>query len=149
MRLLARRLDGHRDAQRSVDEFTSFLIRHLEVRGDRGRERFPVNQQAGGSVRMAGFDDAKIADPTVTTVEYRFARVARHYDLSSVRDMTSAEALLHRMCGELEATGVTVLDISRDKIQIRDDRGTPAWIHVIRDVAGGADPTFQWLDPHF
>jgi hypothetical protein len=62
--------------------------------------------------------------------------------------MSSAESLLSQMRADLEAAGITVLDVSRDKIQIRDEKGQAAWIDVIRG-AGAADPAFQWLDTRF
>ncbi|TDI21682.1 MAG: hypothetical protein E2P06_13765 [Acidobacteria bacterium] len=43
---------------------------------------------------------------------------------------------------------ITVLDVSRDKIQVLDDQGQTAWIDVIRGASAG-DPAFQWLDMRF
>ena len=136
-RTLMTSLDGNRDGQLSTTEFTSFLAAFADNRT--GRE--------GPSPRMAGFD-AKLGDPSHTTMKYMFGRVAQRYSLASVRDMASAEALLQDMKPELEAVGITVLDVSRDKIKVLDDLGRPAWIDVIRS-AGASDPAFQWLDTRF
>ena len=97
---------------------------------------------------MEGFDDTKLGDPSHTSMKYLFGRVAQRYSLASVRDKASAESLLLQMRPDLEAAGITVLDVSRDKIQVRDDQGQTAWVDVIRGASAG-DPAFQWLDTRF
>ena len=62
--------------------------------------------------------------------------------------MATAEALLRQMRPALEAAGITVLDVSRGKIQVLDDQGQIAWVDVIRG-AGAFDQAFQWLDTRF
>ena len=97
---------------------------------------------------MAGFDDAKLGNLSHTTVKYLFGRVAQRYSLVSVRDHASAASLLLQMRPDLEAAGITMLDVSRDRIQIRDDERQTAWVDVIRGASAG-DPAFQWHDTRF
>jgi len=150
-RTLMTSLDGNRDGQLSTTEFTSFLTSVMGgaggagvagVAGDAG-PRLNSLLKNGPPPLMAGFDPASVANPT--TVKYKFAQVAQEYSLTSVRDMASAETLLRAMTPELEAAGITVLGVSRDKIQVLDDRGQTAWVDVIRG-AGDYDPAFQWSD---
>lgn len=142
-RTLMTKLDGNRDRQLSTTEFASFLTTVMGEGGDAG---FGLSRFKGGpNPVMAGFDPASIANPSDTTAKYTFARVAQQYSLASVQDMASAEALLMAMRPELEARGITVLDVSRDKIKLVDDLGRPGWFDVIRG-AGDFDPAFQWHD---
>ena len=73
--------------------------------------------------------------------------VAQRYSLASVTDKASAESLLIQMRPELEAAGLTVLDVSKDKIQIQiqNGQGVTFWVDVIRGASAG-DPAFQWHD---
>ena len=121
-------LDGNRDGQLSASEFTSFLTK-LASEGlganssTHAAEHEGTTPNEGPAPLLAGFDIAKLANPSHTTVKYLFGRVAQRYSLASVHDKASAESLLLQMRPDLEAAGITVLDVSRDKIQIRDDRG--------------------------
>lgn len=133
-RTLMTSLDGNRDGQLSTTEFTSFLAGFAETA--RGTGPAPL---------MAGFNNAKLGNPSHTTVKYLFGRVAQHYSLASVHDKASAESLLLEMRPDLEAAGITVVDVNGDKIQVRDDQGDTAWIDVIRGTHAG-DPAFQWHD---
>jgi hypothetical protein len=94
---------------------------------------------------MAGFNDAKLGDPSHTTIKYTFGRVAQRYSLASVTDKASAESLLMQMRPELEAAGLTVLDVRKDKTQIQNGQGDTFWADVIRGASAG-DPAFQWHD---
>ena len=77
---------------------------------------------------MDAFDSRKVADPGHLTVKYKFAKVAKQYSLESVTDKTKAEELLKQMKADLTATGLNVLDISKDKIKIKDDAGQEVWL---------------------
>ena len=67
------------------------------------------------------------------------------YSPASVTDKASAEALLMQMRPELEAAGLTVLDVSKGTIQIQNNQGDAIWVDVIRGASAG-DPAFQWHD---
>ena len=136
-RTLMTSLDGNRDGQLSTSEFTSFLTGLADTA-----------RATGPGPHMVGFNDAKLGNPSHTTVKYLFGRVAQRFSLASVRDKASAEALLLQMRPDLEAAGITVLDVSRDRIQVRDDQGQTAWVDVIRGASAG-DPAFQWHDTRF
>jgi hypothetical protein len=147
-RTLMTSLDGNRDGQLSTTEFTAFLTSVMGGAVEAGEARdvgpgLDSHFKNGPHPLMAGFDPACVANPT--TVKYKFAQVTQQYSLTSVRDMGSAETLLQAMKPELEAAGITVLGVSRDKIQVLDDRGQTAWVDVIRG-AGDYDPAFQWSD---
>jgi len=146
-RTLMASLDANRDGQLSTTEFMSFLT-GFAGSGSGTDTATSAAQHAGVPPRLAGFDDAKLGNPSHTTVKYLFGRVAQRYTLASVLDKTSAESLLRQMRPDLEAAGITVLDVSRDKIQVLDDQGQTAWIDVIRGASAG-DPAFQWLDMRF
>ncbi len=133
-RTLMTSLDGNLDGQLSRTEFTSCLASLTDT-----------PRTAGPIPFMAGFDDAKLGNTSHTTLKYLFGRVAQRYSLASVRDKASAESLLLQMRPALEAAGITVLDVSRDKIQFRDDQGETFWVDVIRGASAG-DPAFQWHD---
>ena len=149
-RTLMTSLDGNRDGQLSASEFTSFLTK-LASEGlganssTHAAEHEGTTPNEGPAPLLAGFDIAKLANPSHTTVKYLFGRVAQRYSLASVHDKASAESLLLQMRPDLEAAGITVLDVSRDKIQIRDDEGRTVWFDVIRGATAG-DPAFQWHD---
>ena len=121
-RTLMTSLDANRDGQLSTTEFTSFLTRFASAGIGTDSPISPA-QHAGPSPLMAGFDEAKLGNPSHTTVKYLFGRVAQRYNLLSVRDHASAESLLLQMRPDLEAAGIIVLDVSRDKIQVLDDQG--------------------------
>ncbi|MGE0040533.1 MAG: hypothetical protein AB7H88_00980 [Vicinamibacterales bacterium] len=151
---LVQKFDTNGDGSLTTQEFTTFLTTFMGTLGTGGYTGTGTGTGAtgaGGGIgrgQMEGFDMGKIGDPGVTTVKYKFARVAQNYGLSSVTDMSSAESLLNQMVPELQAQGVTVLGVDKDKIQVLDDAGQSAWIDVIRG-AGGANPAWQWLDQRF
>jgi hypothetical protein len=161
-RLFAETADTNRDGQVSQDEFATFLSNLLQSLTPRS----PVSSLAPNSAphatilpasgsalpladpahlpHLSGYSQTKLADSSHTTPKYLFGRVAQNVDLSSVVDKESAEALLRLMQPELEAAGLTILDISKDKIQVNDDNGNPVWVDVIRGSESGS-PAFQWL----
>lgn len=144
---LVRTFDTNGDGSLTPQEFTSFLTSFVGSLGSGSSARAASlgssNPARSGGSPMEGFDFRKIGDPNVSTVKYKFARVAQNWSLNSVMDMGSAESLLNSMRSELEANGVTVLAVSKDKLQILDDGGNPGWVDVIRG-AGGPDPAWQW-----
>jgi hypothetical protein len=149
---LVQKFDTNGDGSLTTQEFTTFLTTFMGTLGPTGYTGTGTGTGtttgAGSGIgrgQMEGFDMNKIGDPGVTTVKYKFARVAQNYGLASVNDMGSAQSLLNQMVPELQAAGVTVLGVDRDKIQVLDDSGQSAWIDVIRG-AGGANPAWQWLD---
>jgi hypothetical protein len=95
---------------------------------------------------MAAFDSRKVADPGHLTVKYKFAKVAKQYSLESVTDKTKAEELLKQMKADLTAIGLNVLDISKDKIKIKDDAGQEGWFDVIRAAGSGHARGWQFSD---
>ena len=141
-RTLMTSLDLRRDDPRSADEFTSYLTALAGEELGTDSPTHPATHD-GPAPRMIGFDFATLSDPSHATVKYQFGRVAQRYSLASVRDHASAESLLLQMRPDLEAAGIAVLDVSQDKIQVRDDHGRAGWIGVIGG-AGGIDPAFQW-----
>ncbi|MGE3276437.1 MAG: hypothetical protein AB7O67_15090 [Vicinamibacterales bacterium] len=154
---LVQKFDTNGDGSLTTQEFTTFLTTFMGTLGTgytgggTGGTTTTGTTSAGSGIgrgQMEGFDFNKIGDPSVTTVKYKFARVAQNYGLSSVSDMSSAQSLLNQMTPELQAAGITVLGVEKDKIQVLDDAGQPAWIDVIRG-AGGANPAWQWLDQRF
>jgi hypothetical protein len=105
----------------------------------------PTTYTGGGGPRLEGFDPAKLADPTHKTPKYQFARVAQNYDLASVKDKASAEALLKNMAPQLESSGVKVLSVAGDAIQTIDPAtGKSVVVDVIKGANSG-NPAFQWL----
>lgn len=154
-RSLLNRFDGNKDGQLTTEEFTAFLSQFLSgVTAPAGRPFGASTTPAKGlqagvtPPTMNGFDARKLADVTHTTIKYQFARVAQQYSLDSVIDKASGEALLASMKGDLEAAGVTVLDVKGDKIKLKDDAGQEAWIDVIQSCSIGK-PAWQWLDTRF
>ena len=147
-RTLMTSLDGSRDRQLfSTTEFTSFLTTHADTGLGTPNRAHPTGHQ-GPAPLMAGFNDAKLGNPSHTTVKYLFGRVAQRYSLASVHDKASAESLLQQMRPELEAAGITVLDVRGDKIQVLDGQGSTTWVDVIHGASAG-DPAFQWHDLRF
>jgi hypothetical protein len=163
-RLFAETADANRDGQVSQDEFATFLTNLL-----RSLNTLPTNSQAAPAnntlpaarptvlsslsalplasesnrPHMSGYSQTKLADATHDTPKYLFGRLAQNIDLSSVVDKESAEALLLRMRPELEAAGLEILNVERDRIQIMEGE-EPVWIDVIRGAESGS-PAFQWF----
>jgi hypothetical protein len=164
-RLFAQTADGNRDGQVSQDEFAAFLATLLQslsnpsnqaASAPTGTNSLPTRSVALPSFttlpmasesnrpHMSGFSATKLADSTHDSPKYIFGRLAQNLDLSSVVDKASAEALLRQMRPELEAAGMTILDVRKDSIQIPDDHGNPVWVDVIWGSESGR-PAFQWL----
>lgn len=144
---IVQRFDTNNDGSLTTQEFADFLSSFVGSLGGSNAAASASGaadfRRTGGSP-LEGFDFRKMGDPSVTTVKYKFARVAQNWSLNSVTDMASAESLLNAMRPELEANGVTVLQVQKDKIQLLDDYGRPGWVDVIR-AAGTNDPAWQWL----
>jgi len=149
-RSLVDRFDANMDGQLTTEEFTSFLSNFLTTPAT------PNGVAAGagtnglklGTVKpnMDAFDSRKVADPGHLTVKYKFAKVAKQYSLESVTDKTKAEELLKQMKADLTAIGLNVLDISKDKIKIKDDAGQEVWYDVIRAAGSGHARGWQFSD---
>ena len=103
---------------------------------------------SGPKTPLEGYDMGKINDPSNSHVKYKFGRIAQNYSLSGVTDKASAEALLNSMKPQMEASGINVLAIKGDKIQVKDDAGQDAWIDVIR-ATGSSNTGWQWLDTRY
>jgi hypothetical protein len=146
------RFDTNMDGKLTKDEFSSFLAAFVGAANSSPAKTgaatvAPLSAQPIFAP-LEGFDFRKLDDPNVTTVKYRFARIARDTDLSAARTREGAETLLRGMVAEMQRAGITVLDVKGDKIHVLDDHGEEAWIDVIR-AAGGDNPAWQWLDLRF
>jgi len=153
-RQLVDRFDANKDGQLTTEEFTSFLSNFLTTPATPSGVANGVAAGAGtnglklGTIKpnMAAFDSRKVADPGHLTVKYKFAKVAKQYSLESVTDKTKAEELLNQMKADLTAIGLNVLDISKDKIKIKDDAGQEVWYDVIRAAGSGHARGWQFSD---
>ena len=153
-RQLVDRFDANKDGQLTTEEFTSFLSNFLTTPATPNGVANGVAAGAGtiglklGTVtpNMDAFDSRKVADPGHLTVKYKFAKVAKQYSLESVTDKTKAEELLKQMKADLTAIGLNVLDISKDKIKIKDDAGQEVWYDVIRAAGSGHARGWQFSD---
>lgn len=147
---LVQKFDTDSDGQLTTQEFTTFLTTFMGTlgTGSQGYSSTSLAAATGGGSPLEGFDMRKMGDPATTTVKYMFGRLAQNWNLSSVHDMSSAEAFLTGKRGEMQAAGITVLEIAKDKIKVLDDSGQPAWIDVIRG-AGAPNPAWQWMDTRF
>lgn len=130
--------DRNKDGQLTIPEFTSVLSDLMARR--------TLSAAAGGSAtsrtdQLTGFDPAKL--DTGQSVKYQFARAAMQFDVSTVKDKASAEALLNQMRPAMQSEGLEVLDISKDRIQVMFEQ-QPLWIDVIQGANSGS-PLFQWL----
>lgn len=154
-RALFNSVDSNADGQMGLDEFTVFLNRLVTTTTSASQSTVtgsafsPVTTtaltfSAGPRSSMEGFDFGKIANTGHQTIKYRFARVAWNYDLSAVKDKAGAESVLRSMVPDLEKAGLTVADVSGDKVKLKD--GTEEfWVDVVRGANSGS-PAFQWLD---
>lgn len=95
-----------------------------------------------GPVALEGFDGRKLADSSHNTVKYLFGRVATHFPLDSVKDHASAEALLNKMVPDLQAAGLEIVGVKRDKLLMKTPLGLES-IDVVRG-AGGGNPGWWW-----
>lgn len=95
-----------------------------------------------GPVPLEGFDGRKLADSSHNTVKYLFGRVATHFPLDSVKDHASAEALLNKMVPDLQAAGLEIVGVKRDKLLMKTPLGLES-IDVVRG-AGGGNPGWWW-----
>ena len=152
---LVQRFDANQDGQLTTDEFTSFLSSFLNSISTGNGNALGLSAgstasiaSSGPKAALEGYDMGKINDPSNTHVKYKFGRIAQNYSLSSVTDKASAEALLNSMKPQMEASGIDVLAIKGDKIQVKDDAGQTAWIDVIR-ATGSSNTGWQWLDTRY
>lgn len=152
-RSLLQTFDANRDGSLNSDEFGQFLSRLIGSLNTStlasGNRPSPlaagaVATSVGGRAPLEGFDARKLADPSHLSVKYRFARVAQTFDLSGVRDKASAETVLQQMRPELEKSGINVLGVKGDRIQVEDKPGKQTWVDVIRGANSGS-PAYQWL----
>ena len=90
---------------------------------------------------MVGFEPTKI--PARQSVKYQFARAATQFDIESVKDKPSAEALLNSMRPAFEREGLKVLAVKGDRLQVEIE-GQATWVDVIRG-SGSGTPAFQWV----
>jgi hypothetical protein len=104
----------------------------------------PPSLSGSAGAGLEGFDADKLSDMSDQSPKYQFGRIAQGMDLSSVKDRTSAEAMLYYMRPRLEASGIPVLAVSGGRIQTLDDSGAPIWVDVLRGVSSGK-PVFTWL----
>ena len=154
-RSLVDRFDANQDGQLTTEEFTSFLSNFLTSAAVPSGNAtgltaaaLPGNGLKLGTIRptLEGFDGAKLADPGHLTAKYKFARVAQQYSLESVTSKAAAESLLNTMKADLTAAGLEVLDVSKDKIKIKDDAGQEVWFDVIRAAGSGHARGWQFSD---
>ena len=148
---LVQKFDTDSDGRLTTQEFTTFLTTFMGTLGTGANAAYASPSLAaatGGGSPLEGYDMRKMGDPSTTTVKYMFGRLAQNWNLASVNDMTSAEAFLTSKTGEMQAAGITVLEVAKDKIKVLDDAGQPAWIDVIRG-AGAPNPAWQWMDTRF
>ncbi|MHB8878546.1 MAG: DUF4214 domain-containing protein [Myxococcaceae bacterium] len=101
-----------------------------------------VSNRGLGPVPLEGYDSGKLNNPSHRTVKYVFGRVATHHSLAGVKDHAQAEALLRKMKPELEAEGLNIIDIKRDKILVQTELGHE-WVDVVRG-AGSGNPGWWW-----
>jgi hypothetical protein len=150
-RSLVDRFDANKDGQLTTEEFTSFLSNFLTSATGFAAATLPGNGLKLGTVRpsLEGFDGGKLADTGHLTAKYKFARVAQQYSLEDVSTKDAAQSLLNTMKSDLTAAGLDVLEVSKDKIKIKDDAGQEAWIDVIRAAGSGRAAAWQWLDTRF
>jgi hypothetical protein len=153
---LMSRYDVNKDSKLSSEEFSSLLGNLMGPSGVTGTGAVSATKLAGttpitslaaaGTYRhqLEGFDRNKMDNPSVQSVKYRFGRVAERYDVNAASSsMASAESLLNSMTSDLTAAGLTILGVSKDRIQMLDDSGRAAWFDVIRG-AGASGPGWQW-----
>jgi len=165
---LMSRFDSNKDGKLTVDEFSSVLRSMLESQPatvKAGATTAATAAATGGATtsaavnaaasaaapmtargvartdHMVGFEPSKLAGRQ--SVKYQFARAAMQYDIESVKDKPSAEALLNSMKPAFEREGLKVLAVKGDRLQV-DLEGQPIWVDVIRG-SGSGTPAFQWV----
>ena len=157
---LMTRFDTNKDGKLTTDEFTSALRSMLEAQpmasttaasttaASTGATVKATTTESGisaNSIRrtdhMVGFEPSKI--PARQSVKYQFARAATQYDIESVKDKPSAEALLTAMRPAFEREGLKVLAVKGDRLQVEIE-GQATWVDVIRGSSSGT-PAFQWV----
>ena len=152
---LVSRFDLNKDGQLTTEEFSQFLSTMLGSTGlstsakaalDTAGATGGASTAFHGTIRptMAGFNAAKLADESHTTMKYKFGRVAQRYSLESVHDKASAQDLLTSMKPDFDAAGLNVVDIKGDSIKVKDNAGQESWIDVVYS-ANGRSPAWQWL----
>ncbi len=152
---LVDRFDANGDGQLTTQEFTSFLTNFLNsvapgatvnAASANATATQPLHSLSGSAPKMSGFSATKLADTSHDTLKYRFGRVAQQYSLDSVTDKASAAALLNSMKSDLEAAGVQVLEIKKDKIKTIGNSGNEVWVDVIKAAGSGRGTAWQWMD---
>lgn len=141
---LMQTFDRNRDGQLTTQEFTSVLSSLMSATAGATAAPGAASSAAPAGRRtshLEGFDLNKLEASQST--KYRFARSAAEFDLTSVTDKASAEALLNTMRPTFEREGLNVLAVKGDRIQVMHE-GLPLWVDVIRGANSGA-PGFQWL----
>jgi hypothetical protein len=152
---LVDRFDANGDGQLTTQEFTSFLTNFINsvapgatvnAAAVNATATQPLRSLGGSAPAMSGFSATKLADTSHDTLKYRFGRVAQRYSLDSVTDKASAEALLTSMKSDLEAAGVQVLEIKKDKFKTIGNSGNEVWVDVIKAAGSGRGAAWQWMD---
>ena len=149
---LMTRFDTNKDGKLTTDEFTSALRSMLEAQptasttaASTGATVAPASAVPASSIRrtdhMVGFEPSKI--PARQSVKYQFARAATQFDIESVKDKPSADALLTSMRPAFEREGLKVLAVKGDRLQVEIE-GQATWVDVIRGSSSGT-PAFQWV----
>lgn len=102
--------------------------------------------QKGGS-RFEGFDDSRaLSGGDAKSVKDTFRRVVGGLgiDLSGLKSFDEVENMLRtQVAPALQAAGVNVLDVAKDKILVETYERGPEWVDVVGD-ATGADPRWWW-----
>lgn len=154
---LMKSADSNSDGSLSSTEFTAFLTRlvggmttqtGLGNTGSGSTVGGAGTTGGGGGGSLDGWDTGKLNDPSHQTVKYLFGRVALNYSLAGVSGKAAVESVLNSMRADLEAAGITVLDISGDKIRVLDDSGQAALVDVVEGATGGS-PAWQWIDTRY
>ena len=134
----------NRDGQLTTTEFTSLLSEPLSNRTLSSEATATAADGSGATRRtdhLSGFTPAKFE--ASQSIEYKFARAAMQFDVSTVKDKAGAESLLNQMRPAMAREGLQVLDISKDKIRIIYE-GQSLWVDVIQGSSSGT-PMFQWM----
>jgi hypothetical protein len=142
---LVRTFDRNKDGQLSTEEFTSVLSDFVQRLATADTPNNAASSANSSTTRhtdhLSGFVPEKLESSQ--SIKYKFGRAAMEFDLSSVKDKASAEALLNEMKPAMEREGLEVLEIKNDKIRVRYE-GQPLWVDVIRGASSG-NTAFQWL----
>jgi hypothetical protein len=132
------RYDTDKNGTLSTQEFGAFLGGLLEGRGLAAKASDPGETGKGAfRSRLAGFDFAKLDDPSLRgamTSKYRAARIFQDYPPQP----ESLPAVIER----LKAEGINAVQTDFDKIDFGDGFGP---IDVIQGAYTGGGVAWQWL----